>query len=195
MIPPHVTTRHIAALAGLMLIAATACGGGDSREVAGIAADTDSSGFELTTRAFAEGRRIPARHTCDGDDRSIPLSWSGAPDGTESFALLFDDPDAPGGTFKHWIIFDIPPATTELSESINKVERVAGSAIQLLNDFGKRGYGGPCPPEGETHKYQLFLFAMDTRLQIPASSSQGRVLDLIEEHALARAGISATYGR
>ena len=148
MIPPHVITRHIAVLAGLLLIAATACGGGDSREVAGIAADTGSTGFGLTTRAFAEGRRVPARHPWDGDDRSIPLSWSGAPDGTESFALLFDDPDAPGGTFKHWIIFDIPPATTELSESINKVERVAGSAIQLLNDFGQRGYGRTFPPKG-----------------------------------------------
>ena len=194
----HITIRNAAgltALAALGLLAVAACGGGDSREVAGIAADSESGNFKLTTRAFAEGHRIPARYTCDGDDRSIPLSWSGAPDGTESVALLFDDPDAHGGTFKHWIIFDIPPGTTELGESIDKADRVVGSAIQLLNDFGKRGYSGPCPPRGETHTYQLFLYAMDTRLQIPARSSQGRVLDAIEEHAVARAGLSAAYGR
>ena len=184
--------RHMAALA---LVAVTACGGGDSREVAGIAAAVDAGSFKLTTRAFVDGGRIPARYTCDGDDRSIPLSWSGAPDGTRSFALLFDDPDAPGGTFKHWIIFDIPPTTLELSESIDNAQRVVGTAIQLKNDFGGRGYGGPCPPEGETHTYRLFLFAMDTRIQVPASSSQGLVLDAIEEHALARAGLSATYDR
>ncbi len=198
MTQPHVAIRNAAglfALAALGLLAIAGCGGGDSREVAGIAADSESGSFELTTRAFAEGGRIPARHTCDGDDRSIPLSWSGAPDGTESFALVFDDPDAPGGTFKHWIIFDISPAMTELVESIDKADRVIGSAIQLLNDFGKRGYSGPCPPNGETHTYQLFLYAMDTRLQVSARSSQGRVFDAIEEHALARAGLSATYGR
>lgn len=191
----------MAVLIGLLMIAAAACDDSDSRDVASIAADAGSGGsaisgeFKLTTRAFSDGGRIPGRHTCDGDDKSIPLSWSGAPEGTESFALLFDDPDAPGGTFKHWIIFDIPLATTELTESIDKSERVVGSAIQLKNDFGQSGYRGPCPPEGETHTYQLFLFAMDTRLNIPASSSQGRVFDLIEEHALARAELSAVYGR
>ncbi len=194
----HVTIRHIAALsalAALILMAFAACGGGDSRKVADIAAASDTGSFELNTRAFAEGGRIPARHTCDGDDRSIPLSWSGAPEGTESFALLFDDPDAPGGTFKHWIIFDIPPTAVELLESVDTAARVVGTSIQLKNDFGRRGYGGPCPPEGETHTYRLFLYAMDTRLQIPANSSQGRVLDAIEEHALARAGLSGTYDR
>ena len=198
MTQPQVNIRNaggLFVLAALGLVAIAACGGGDSREVADIAVDSESGSLELATRAFAEGRRIPARNTCDGDDRSIPLSWSGAPNGTESFALIFDDPDAPGGTFKHWIIFDIPPATTELSESIDKADRVVGSAIQLLNDFGERGYSGPCPPEGETHTYQLFLYAMDTRLQFSARSSQGRVLDAIEEHALARAGLSGTYGR
>ncbi len=189
---PPIRPHHIAALLAFAIVA---CGGGDSREVAGLAADAGSGSFELTTRAFADGGRFPGRHTCDGDDKSIPLAWSGAPEGTKSFALIFDDPDAPGGTFKHWIIFDIPLTTTELRESVDKVEQVIGTAIQLQNDFGGRGYGGPCPPEGETHSYQIFLFAMDTLLKLPPRSSQKAILDAIEEHALARDGLSAVYGR
>ena len=181
---------------GLVLISlAAACGGGASRPVSSIGIVESSGLFEVTTPAFGNGGRIPARYTCEGEDRSIPLEWSDAPDDTEAFAVVLDDPDAPGGTFKHWIIFDIDGSETGLREGIDKTEIVVGGAVQPDNDFGRTGYGGPCPPEGTQHRYQLFVFALGERLGLPADASQSDVLDAISAVVLARASVEGVFGR
>jgi Raf kinase inhibitor-like YbhB/YbcL family protein len=114
--------------------------------------------FRITSPAFADGSAVPVRHTCDGENLSPRLTWSGAPDTTRAFALIVDDPDAPRGTFTHWVLYDIPPETTELAEGIQ-----GGSiGISGTNSFGKTGYGGPCPPPGdEAHRYRFTLHALD----------------------------------
>ncbi len=103
--------------------------------------------MKVESSAFREGEVIPVKYTCDGADLSPPLSWSDIPEGTKSFVIIADDPDAPIGTFTHWVIYDIPAKVRSLEEGVPKTERV-GDAKQGLNDFGYVGYGGPCPPKG-----------------------------------------------
>jgi Raf kinase inhibitor-like YbhB/YbcL family protein len=114
--------------------------------------------MEITSSAFGSGEMIPAKYTCDGADFSPPLEWSGSPAGTKSFALVCDDPDAPMGTWVHWVIFDIPPSATMLGEGITREKDLPGGGTQGINDFRKIGYGGPCPPGG-THRYFFKLYA------------------------------------
>lgn len=180
----------------LVLISlAVACGGGDSRAVVAIGDVGGLGEFEVSSLAFQGGGRIPPRYTCDGEDRSFPLEWSGAPEETQSYAIVLDDPDAPGGTFKHWMIFDIPRSDTGLRESVDKTEVIVGGAVQLRNDFGRTGYSGPCPPEGEAHRYQVFVFALSEPVALGSSASQTEVLDAIAAVALARASLEGVYGR
>src|SRR3989304_2756237 len=118
--------------------------------------------IQLTSSAFTDGSPIPARHTCDGPDVSPMLKWSGAPAGTKSFALICDDPDAPAGTWVHWVIYGIPPDTTDLPEGVPPDETLPDGSRQGKNDFGRIGYGGPCPPPGKPHRYYFKIYALDT---------------------------------
>jgi Raf kinase inhibitor-like YbhB/YbcL family protein len=151
--------------------------------------------LQLTSPAFRANDRIPPVHTCDGNDTSPPLAWSGAPSGTKSFALILADPDAPGRTFYHWAIFDIAATATVLGAGTRKSELVDG-ARQATNDFGRVGYGGPCPPPGRPHHYRFRLLALDVdRLDVP---SRARCIDVerrAEPHRLAEATLTAIYGR
>jgi Raf kinase inhibitor-like YbhB/YbcL family protein len=123
--------------------------------------------FTLTTPAFADGADIPVRHTCDGDNRSPHLAWTDPPEGTRSLALVVDDPDAPSGTFTHWLLYDIPATAREIGEGIS--DRTVG--ISGRNSFGKSGYGGPCPPPGdEAHRYRFTLYALD----VPSLKIRGK---------------------
>lgn len=146
--------------------------------------------FELRSRAFEDGAPIPVRHTCSGDDVSPPLAWSGEPEGTRSFALVVEDPDAPRGTFVHWVLFDIPAHVHSLDEGAG-VEGLETSlpdgARQGMNDFRQSGWRGPCPPEGK-HRYFFRLHALDTRIlglvqpskaELEASMA-GHILDTAE---------------
>ena len=183
-------------MAVVALAASIAFGcGGDSREVADIGDSFADSEFTVSTTGFRDGGRIPGRYTCDGDDRSPPITWSDVPDGVETLALVLDDPDAPNGTFKHWMIFNILPEQDGLPERVDTAQQVAGGALQLANDLGGRGYSGPCPPIGSEHRYQLFLYALDARLDLTARASQTELLNAIAEHAVARAQVSAVYSR
>lgn len=128
--------------------------------------------LEVTTTAFEHGAMIPKVHTCDGDDLSPPISWYGAPDETASFALVMDDPDAPGGTFTHWIIYNLPPDVHELEKIVPIEKNLDNGAIQGKNDFGKYGYRGPCPPKGETHRYYFRIFALKKKLP-PETANRG----------------------
>ncbi len=152
--------------------------------------------FTLASAAFREGAVIPAKYTCDGVDVSPALTWSGAPAGTRSFALIADDPDAPAGTWVHWVLYNLPADVSELPENIAKVESLdLGGARQGRNDFRRPGYGGPCPPPGPAHRYLFKLYAVDTRLQLKAGAQKKDVEAAMEGHLLGTAQLMGTYAR
>jgi len=151
--------------------------------------------FEVTSSAFASEETIPDRYTCEGADVSPPLSWRNAPAGTEEFALVCEDPDAPGGTFTHWLLYDIPASRDALPEGVKTDPRLSWGAAQGRNDFGNVGYGGPCPPIGSEHRYTFRLYALDDGLNLPPGASRHQLLSEVEEHAVARAGLIGRYGR
>ncbi|WP_244532974.1 YbhB/YbcL family Raf kinase inhibitor-like protein [Geitlerinema sp. PCC 9228] len=150
--------------------------------------------MELTSRAFSANQQIPSKYTCDGDDISPPLSWSEPPAGTQSFALICDDPDAPVGTFVHWVWFNIPADTRQLPESIANEANPSVGGIQGKNNFGKLGYGGPCPPGGN-HRYFFKLYALDTQLSLEAGANKSQVVEAMEGHILANAELVGRYQR
>ena len=152
--------------------------------------------FILTTTAFKDGAPIPGKYTCDGVDVSPPLAWSGAPAGTRSFALIADDPDAPGGTWVHWVLYNLPAEVSELPENIAKVESLdLGGARQGRTDFRRPGYGGPCPPPGPAHRYFFKLYALDTRLELKAGAQKKDVEAAMQGHVLGSAQLMGTYAR
>jgi Raf kinase inhibitor-like YbhB/YbcL family protein len=151
--------------------------------------------MQLTSTAFAEGAAIPAKHTCDAKNVSPPLKWSGAPAGTKSLALIVDDPDAPVGTWVHWVLYNLPATTTELAEDLPKSQFVAGGAKQGLNDFRHLGYGGPCPPHGKPHRYFFKLYALDVPLDLKPGLTKKDLEHAMEKHILAQAQLMGTYQR
>lgn len=150
----------------------------------------------LTSRAFAEGETIPTRYTCDGENLSPPLAWTGAPEGTASFALICDDPDAPGGKFHHWSIRDIPADRTSLGEGVG-LGACLGGMHQAVNDFGGVGYGGPCPPKGDgAHRYRFRLYALTAaRLDLPETADCRDVCRALHGLARAHADLIGLYAR
>ncbi len=152
--------------------------------------------FRLTSPAFAEGGRIPTRHSCEGDDASPPLAWDGAPEGTRAFALICSDPDAPAGTWYHWAVFDIPAAARRLDEDFPTDGRV-GDIRQAVTDFRRTGYGGPCPPRGHgVHHYRFRLMAVDVeRLAVAASPDCRDVEAEASRHRLAECALTGLYSR
>ena len=153
--------------------------------------------FSLSSPAFKEGATIPGTYTCDGADVSPSLSWSGAPPGTVTFALIADDPDAPAGTWVHWVLYDLPAATTQLAENVEKSDVLAslGGARQGRTDFRRPGYGGPCPPPGPAHRYFFKLYALDAPLKLPASATKRDVEAAMQGHVLGTAQLMGTYAR
>ena len=152
--------------------------------------------LSLTSAEAKEGERIPERHTCDGDDYSPSFGWDGEPDGTQSFALLCDDPDAPDGTWRHWAVYDIPANTKWLGAGLGTGAQV-GPMRQALNDFGNTGYGGPCPPEGHgDHHYRFRLLALSVaKLELGASPSCADVEEAATSHVLEEVVLTSTYSR
>lgn len=153
--------------------------------------------FTMTSDAFEDGGPIPVEHTCDGRNVSPPLAWSGAPDSTGAYALVVDDPDAPRGTFVHWVIYDLPGETSSLPGAVPGDERVEGlgGAVQGKNGFGDLGWGGPCPPPGSPHHYRFRLYALDAPLGLEAGADRDAVEDAMEGHVLGTASLSGTFGR
>lgn len=150
--------------------------------------------FQITSSAFTEGSPIPRKYTCEGEDESPPLAWSTAPAGAKSLALIADDPDAPMGTWVHWVIFNLPPTLTGLPEGIAKNPSVEGG-LQGNNDFRKTGYGGPCPPRGKPHRYFFKLYALDTMLPLQAGATKAEVEKAMRGHILAQGQLMGTYSR
>jgi Raf kinase inhibitor-like YbhB/YbcL family protein len=151
--------------------------------------------MQLTSPAFREGDTIPKPYTCDGEDISPALQWSGAPDGTKSFALICDDPDAPRGTWVHWVLFHLPADSHELAEHVPVQSVLPSGAKQGTNDFRKIGYGGPCPPKGKPHRYFFKLYALDTLLDLPDGATKQQVLTAMKGHLLAEGQLMGEYGR
>lgn len=149
----------------------------------------DDMAFTLTSRAFDEGEPIPRKFTCDGDNAAPPLAWSDAPDGTRGLALVMDDPDAPHGTFTHWLLYDIPATATELTDG-----SVPGKALR--NDFGRSGYGGPCPPVGGgPHRYFFTLHAVDVPSLTLKGGTRTALERVLQAHTLATARLMGWYER
>lgn len=150
--------------------------------------------MKLASSAFEANNLIPAQYTCDGADISPPLIWEQVPKETQSLALIVDDPDAPEKTFVHWVVYDIPPTVRQLPEQISPIKSLPNGGVQGKNDFGKSGYGGPCPPSG-IHRYFFQLYALDKKLGLAAGASKNQVLAAIEGHVLAKAELIGRYKR
>jgi hypothetical protein len=148
----------------------------------------------LESRSFKNGQEIPQHFTCDSDNISPQLSWSDVPEGTKSFVLIADDPDAPMGTWVHWVMYDIPGAQRELDENIPKVKQLANGAKQGENDFREIGYGGPCPPGG-THRYFFKLYALKAELNQLPGLTKDMVEKKLQKHLLDSCELMGTYSR
>jgi hypothetical protein len=151
--------------------------------------------FQLRSPAFKENELIPKKYTCDGSDVSVALNWSDPPKDTKSFALIVDDPDAPAGTWVHWVLYDLPPDTREIPENNPRQENLDNGAKQGNNDFGKIGYGGPCPPAGPSHRYVFKLYALDKISGLSTKATKQQLLDVMKGHTLAEAQLVGTYKR
>ena len=150
--------------------------------------------FELTSSVFAPGEPIPPKYTCDGEDISPPLQWSDPPPGTQSFALISDDPDAPVGTWIHWVLYDLPAEARALSEALPPDADLPDGSRHGKNSWRRLGYGGPCPPGG-THRYFFKLYALDTVLGLDAGASNKQLLQAVEGHVLAQTQVMGVYSR
>lgn len=179
------TIFAVASLAGLLTT-----GGADNSKTNGAAMK-----IEITSPAFAEGRPIPPNHAFDNQDLSPALQWSGVPPATKSLALICDDPDAPMGTWVHWVIYDLPQTAAGLSEGVPKTPELANGAKQGVNDYKRIGYGGPCPPPGKPHRYFFKLYALDRRLDLKSGATKADLLKAMDGHVLAEGQLMGTYQR
>jgi len=150
--------------------------------------------ISVESTAFARGGMIPSKYTCDGSDVSPPLRWSKPPEGTKSFALISDDPDAPMGTWVHWVMYNIPPRVCELREHVPASGKLPDGTLQGRSDFGRTGYGGPCPPSG-THRYFFKVYALDTVLALAPGATKQQLLSAMKGHILAQGELVGKYAR
>jgi len=148
----------------------------------------------ITSSAFAEGAMIPKKHTCDDEDISPDLKWSGVPQGAKSLALICDDPDAPVGTWVHWVLFNIPADVSALPAGVSPDAVLKNGARHGKNDFRKLGYGGPCPPGG-THRYYFKLYGIDTVINLESGSTKAQLLAAMQGHILAEGQLMGKYRR
>jgi len=150
--------------------------------------------IKVTSTAFKNGEMIPSKYTCDGQDISPPLKWEGVPDGAKSIALIGDDPDAPMGTWVHWLVYNLPPETRELEENIPVATHLENGAKQGVTDFRRVGYGGPCPPSG-THRYFFKVYALDTSIEASGMLDKAGLLKAMEGHIIGQGQIMGKYRR
>lgn len=152
--------------------------------------------MKLTSEGFKGDGILPSRFTCDGAGVSPPLRWQDVPDGTQAFALICEDPDAPRGVFTHWVLFNLRPGERELGEDVPKDAVLSTGARQGMNSFSNIGYGGACPPTGDDeHRYFFKLFALDTELDLAPGARKDQLLDAMADHILTEAQLMGTYKR
>lgn len=155
----------------------------------------NGANFVLKSPAFAQGQTIPSKYTCDGMDISVPLSWTAPPAGTRSLALIVEDPDAPGGTWIHWVLYNIPAQTRELPQSVPHQAQAQNGMEQGVNDFQRTGYGGPCPPPGPSHRYHFLLYALSQKLPLPPGATKLQVMTALKPYVLGETKLIGRYGR
>ena len=151
--------------------------------------------MQIKSAAFENNGFIPKKYTCDGADVSPPLTWAKPPSGTKGIALICDDPDAPMGTWVHWVLYGLSPETTSLIEGVPAQKEISGRARQGITDFRKIGYGGPCPPKGPAHRYFFKLYALDVELNLPSGATKQDVEKAIKGHILDEGQLVGKYGR
>jgi Raf kinase inhibitor-like YbhB/YbcL family protein len=151
--------------------------------------------ISISSNAFEHEATIPARHTCDSENLSPQLRWKRVPEKTKSLALIMDDPDAPGRTFVHWVIFNMPKDRLELVEDVPKDPELQDGSIQGQTDFGRVGYGGPCPPPGRPHRYFFKIYALDKKLSLSSKASKADVEEAMKGHVLGQGALMGRYGR
>ncbi len=155
------------------------------------AGTAEALALAVKSPAFIQGGRMPVKYTCDGEDISPQLSWEPGPPATESYALIVDDPDAPGGTFTHWLVYNIPSNVTRLEEHVTGLPGM----LQGKNSYGRAGYGGPCPPPGKLHHYRFNVYALDSRLKLAPGASKDDLMGAMRGHVLAQGELTGVYGR
>lgn len=151
--------------------------------------------IEITSSAFTHGNSIPAQYSCDSDDVSPKLSWSGIPEGTKTIAVIMDDPDAPGGTWVHWVVYGISPDDGGLPEGVPPSDTLDGGARQGKNDFGRTGYGGPCPPRGGPHRYFFKVYALEADLVLGPGATKADLVRKMSGSILAQGELMGRYTR
>ena len=160
------------------------------------AAETaNRSGIAISSSAFADSASIPEQYTCKGKNISPPLNWSGVPFEAKSVALIMDDPDAPVGTWVHWVLYDLSPSTNSLPEDVPTSQSIPGGAKQGVNDFKHLGYGGPCPPAGKPHRYFIKLYALDKMLDLKPGATKKDVERAMEKHIISQGQLIGIYKR
>lgn len=150
--------------------------------------------IQISSSAFGHEGFIPQKYTCDGENISPPLSWKNIPSGTKSIAIINDDPDAPVGTWVHWVIYNIPPTANGLPENIKPMEKLPDGTLQGRNSWGKIGYGGPCPPSG-VHRYFFKIYALDKVLDLKPGATKEELLKAMKGHILAEGQFYGKYSR
>lgn len=178
----------------LALFLAACSAAGRQEAVSGASEEGATMAIQISSLAFEDGAAIPKIYSCDGDDISPPLSWENVPAGTESLALIVDDPDAPVGTWVHWVAYDIPPESAGLPEDVPTAGDLPGGGTQGNNSWKRSGYGGPCPPGG-THRYFFKLYALDTVLGLAEGTTKDQLLQAMEGHVLDEGQLMGTYSR
>jgi Raf kinase inhibitor-like YbhB/YbcL family protein len=151
--------------------------------------------LDVTSPAFGDNDRIPVRYTADGDDMSPPLRWQGAPEGVAEYAVICEDPDAPHGTFIHWVIYNIPGNYDHLDDGIMQVSELDNGAMQGKNSFGKFGYGGPAPPKGKPHRYEFKVYALGAKLDLPTGITRDELVKAMDGYVVAKGKLTGLYSR
>lgn len=179
----------------LLAAAISGCVAGEKKDSTKEVAMQNISNISISAEAFKDGGNIPAVYTCDGRNISPALTWSGIPAGTKSIALIVDDPDASRGTFVHWVLFNIPPDARGLPEAVPENQTLKDGSRQGNTSYGEAGYGGPCPPPGKPHRYYFKVYALDTKLDLPAGATKADVEKAMDGHILAKGELIGKYGR
>lgn len=179
----------------VVVLLAAACGGGRAPTPSPLPGMGQSAApLSLTSPAFPAGGEIPRKYTCDGDDVSPPLEWGTPPPGTQSLALIMDDPDAPVGTWDHWLVYNLPADARGLPEGVVVGPKAGAMGCSGKNSWGNLGYGGPCPPSGQ-HRYFFRVYALDTMLDLATGANKAQLLAAMAGHVLAQGELMGTYQR
>lgn len=185
--------RHALVVCIILLLPVVSCG--DSASASAQGKDPAHSSFHLESTAFKEGAFIPTRFSCQGENVSPPLAWTGPPSGARSFALIVEDPDAPAGTWTHWVAYNLPAQSRAMTANMPKQGELANGGLQGTSSFGSVGYGGPCPPPGKAHRYFFRLYALDTLLDLKAGATRSEVQAAMKSHVVGEAQLMGRFKR